>query len=87
MTEPILVKDINSGSGGSSPKNLTNINGTRYFTAYDGTNGTELWKSDGTEGGTVLVKDIRSGSVSSSLKNLTNINGTLYFRANDGTNG
>ncbi|MEB3831575.1 ELWxxDGT repeat protein, partial [Phormidium sp. CCY1219] len=53
----------------------------------DGTNGFELWKSDGTAAGTVLVKDIRSGSGSSNPSNLTNINGTLYFGADDGTNG
>ncbi|MEZ6090247.1 MAG: hypothetical protein R3C05_19910 [Pirellulaceae bacterium] len=29
------------------PGNLTNVNGTLYFTANDGTSGFELWKSDG----------------------------------------
>lgn len=36
-----------------------------FFVANDGTNGRELWKSDGTPAGTVLVKDILSGSSSS----------------------
>ena len=45
------------------PRNLTNVNGTLFFTADDGTNGRELWKSDGTAAGTVLVKDISPGSV------------------------
>ena len=44
------------------PSNLTNVNGTLFFSADDGTNGSELWKSDGTAAGTVLVKDIRPGS-------------------------
>ena len=36
------------------------------FPSHDGTNGAELWKSDGTASGTVMVKDINSGSGSSS---------------------
>ncbi|MBR9970880.1 ELWxxDGT repeat protein [Magnetospirillum sulfuroxidans] len=58
-----------------------------FFAATDGTNGTELWKSDGTAVGTVMVKDINPGSSSSSPNHLTNVNGTLYFSATDGTNG
>ena len=50
------------GSDSSYPQNLTNVNGTLFFVAYDPTNGTELWKSDGTAAGTVLVKDIVTGS-------------------------
>jgi ELWxxDGT repeat protein len=44
---------------------LTNVDGTLYFTANDGTSGYELWKSDGTEAGALRVKDIRSGAPSS----------------------
>jgi ELWxxDGT repeat protein len=40
---------------------------TLFFTAFDGVNGAELWKSDGTAAGTVLVRDIRAGSSSSNL--------------------
>ena len=54
--------------------------------ANDGTTGDEIWKSDGSEAGTVRVKDIRSDG-GSSPSNLTNVNGTLFFRANDGTTG
>jgi len=85
----VLVKDIRPGSSPSEPKNLTNVNGTLFFTATDGTNGRELWKSNGTSSGTVIVSDIRSGGPSSDSNPtfLTNVNGTLYFVANDGANG
>ncbi|MFO0845224.1 MAG: ELWxxDGT repeat protein, partial [Gemmataceae bacterium] len=102
----VLVKDVYPGSrwvngwygqyyvvNSSGPSNLTNVNGTLYFSAYDG-QGNELWKSDGTAAGTSMVKDIYpgyfGGSVypnSSNPTQLTNVNGTLYFSANDGTTG
>jgi len=64
--------------GSSYPFSWTNVNGTLYFTAFDGTND-GLWKSDGTSAGTVFVKSlIYSGFVSVS-RGLTNVNGTLYF--------
>ncbi|MFB8790888.1 MAG: ELWxxDGT repeat protein [Potamolinea sp.] len=49
----------------SSASNFTNVNGTLYFTASNGTNGIELWKTDGTASGTVFVADINPGSASS----------------------
>src|SRR5262249_24296428 len=57
--------------------------------AQDPTHGTELWKSDGTDAGTVMVKDINSGSGDGAYgtNNLTPVNGLLYFRATDGVNG
>ena len=83
-----MVKDINSGSTNSSPQYLTAIGNTLYFKATDGTNGYELWKSDGTSSGTVMVKDINSGSSSSiGTPYFTAIGNTLYFKATDGTNG
>src|SRR5262245_57028887 len=84
----VLVKDNNaSGSygGGSIPSNLTNVNGTLFFTAYDpATGGWGLWKSNGTAAGTVVVR----GGYSSSPGSLTSVNGTLFFNAmHDGTTG
>jgi ELWxxDGT repeat protein len=62
---------------------LTNVSGTLFFTANDGSTGRELWKTDGTEQGTVLVRDIVPGSGGSIPRNLTDVNGILYFAADD----
>ena len=92
VTQPgvdaIMVKDIYSGTDSSYPNYLTAIGDTLFFQADDGTHGYELWKTDGTEAGTVMVKDIRSGSGSSASPfQLTAVGGTLFFQANDGTHG
>ena len=88
-----MVKDIYPGSFGSinsAVVDLTNLNGTLYFSATDGVNGSELWKSDGTTAGTIMVKDINPGS-NSSMSGLfpyyTNSNGILYFNAYGSTPG
>ncbi len=81
----VLVKDILIDDEESN--NLTNVNGTLYFTASDGTNGYELWKSDGTEAGTVQVLDINPGTASSYPSDLTYVNGKLYFSADNGKDG
>jgi ELWxxDGT repeat protein len=86
----IQVADINVGSPlaisgpGSNPTNLTNVNGTLYFTATNGTSGIELWKSDGTADGTSLVKDIRAGAAGSNPQQLTAVGDIVYFTADDG---
>lgn len=82
-----VVKDIRPGSSGSQPKFLTMYNNEIYFSAIDGVHGRELWKTDGTEAGTVMLKDIRPGSAASDPEWLTVSNGILYFSANDGVNG
>lgn len=64
---------------GSNPAFLYEYNGAVYFSAQRPVDGRELWKTDGTEAGTVLVKDITSGSASPS--NLIEYNGLLYFTA------
>jgi len=83
----VRVKDINPGANGSIPGGFTVFNNAVYFSAFDGASGFELWKSDGTEAGTVRVKDINPGAGGSSPFGFTVLNNTLYFSADDGTNG
>jgi ELWxxDGT repeat protein len=77
---PYLVADVH-------PTALVSVGGTLYFAGDDGVHGNELWRSDGSPGGTVMIADINSGSAGSNPYALTNINGTLFFDATDGTHG
>ena len=82
-----MVADIWKGSSSGNPYNITPVGTNIFFSASDGTNGTELWISDGTAAGTKMVKDIYPGSSSSSPSYLAEVAGKVVFRANDGTNG
>lgn len=54
-----------------------------YFVGRDGSTGPELWRTDGTPGGTKLVKDITPGPEYgfNTPTSLFDMNGTLYFFA------
>jgi ELWxxDGT repeat protein len=85
-----LVKDINPTGFSASPSGFATLNGSAYFFADDGVHGVELWKSNGSAGGTQLVKDLNPGSGSSSLSHSPPplvFNNALYFFANDGAHG
>jgi ELWxxDGT repeat protein len=47
-------------------------------------NGDSLWKSDGTEAGTVKIRDFSNGIIESASQPLTVIGGKLYLFADDG---
>jgi ELWxxDGT repeat protein len=61
---------------------------TLFFVGFDSAHGYELWRTDGTEAGTVLVKDTRPGSAPGiepvTGTTLTAVGDKLFFVANDG---
>jgi len=92
INNPTTMVPANSPSHG----NFLAVGNVCYFTANDGVHGAELWKTDGTAGGTSLVADINPGSASGVGGN----NGTLlinipdsatpniiYFTADNGVDG
>jgi ELWxxDGT repeat protein len=88
------VADINPGPAGSYPgfntfrtNRFVAVNGNIYFPAGTAGAGRELWKSDGTPGGTSIVADINPGPADANPDHLTAVNGTLFFTADDGTHG
>jgi ELWxxDGT repeat protein len=82
-----LVEDIASGTDSSSPSDLIVYNNKLFFTANDGTNGAELWSSDGTSSNTSLYDDINFGSDGSNPNYKVVFNNILYFSADDGSDG
>ena len=84
---PHLVKDIATIGKSSGPSDLVEAGGTLFFVADDGLHGAEVWRSDGTVGGTTLVHDTRPGLATSGPYDLTPVGGTLYFVAGNGLDG
>ncbi|MBM7518211.1 ELWxxDGT repeat protein [Nocardioides nitrophenolicus] len=66
---------------------LAVIDHVLYFAADDGETGTELWRSDGTPGGTRLVTDLEPDGPGAlfgvSRSDTAVVDGTLYFAAAD----
>jgi ELWxxDGT repeat protein len=88
---PYLVKDLHTSPQINYAKiDLTDRGigvGVSYFAAADPAHGAELWRSDGTPGGTERLTDICAGPCSS-LPAATAVHaGRVFFRANDGFSG
>jgi ELWxxDGT repeat protein len=97
-----LVADMNTTSptASSDPQQFTavNVSGTdvkSFFTADNGVNGRELWRTDGTTAGTGMCKDIVAGAASSDPADLTAVtllnglmnNPTLFFTVDSDGSG
>ncbi len=81
-TGAVKVKDVSWHSDSSSSiTQMTNVNGTLFFSADDPTYGIQLWKSNGTEAGTVMVSESMAQNGSTYPSGLTNLNGKLIFTA------
>ena len=81
-----VIKEIFNGPYSTTVGNCSlTINGVTFFSAGDGTTGTELWRTDGTANGTFLLKDIYPGGSGSNPQEFVNYNGNLFFIATTAT--
>jgi len=84
-----MVKDLNTGSAGSSPANPIIVNNTLLFSAETVDVGVELWAYSVNNNTVWLVADINNGTDSSMLLNrmMVNVGNTIYFNADNGNLG
>src|SRR5436190_1213853 len=80
---PLLLRAL----PGQRIEEVTALGDSVYFTVDDGAHGIEVWKSDGTAGGTHLLKDIAPGATPSRPNALVAMGAHLYFFADDGEHG
>ena len=77
-----IIKDINTRTGSSIPHSMKEIGGITYFgvsslnASEDSLDKLGLWRTDGTESGTVLIKEFGSGDF---IRNLMDVEGAVYF--------
>jgi ELWxxDGT repeat protein len=85
LSNATLVKDINTGPAVGTVYTLGAIGNWAVFAEDDAVHGVELWRSNGTKGGTFRLKDINPGPDGSNPQLLITVGTTMYFTANDGT--
>jgi ELWxxDGT repeat protein len=90
--EPELVADLFPGEARPAGPTLELsparvVAGDLYFPGWDAAHGWELWRSDGTAGGTRRVTDVCPGRCDSFPSVLGSFAGEVYFLASDGVSG
>lgn len=79
-----------SAIGGSQAYNANvqqnySFNGYVYFSADDGTNGSELWRMSFSDGSFELIQDLNTGIANGLPQYLTSDGSNLYYIASDGS--
>lgn len=87
MVANIRINDSNPNDFYFHISNMTVVGNRLFFSADNNIIGSELWVSDGLEGGTKLVKDIFPGVIPSSPGSFVVFNSKLFFAADDNNNG
>ena len=78
-----ILKDINPGTESSNPSDFFFYRDELFFVANDGVNGSAIWKTDGTEEGTVLFQDPSTTEFGTPRFFTEAANGWLYYNYNE----
>jgi len=87
---PYRVADLAPGSASSFAQGaaqLADADGPLLFRADDGRGGLQLWRSDGSAGGTAALATAALGSTSASSSSFAWVRPQLFFDADDGVHG
>jgi trimeric autotransporter adhesin len=87
-TTPKKITDLNPNvTLGISYNAIGVVGDIFYFSASDGQHGYELWRTDGTAGGTYMLRDINQNIASSNPELMFGVGNYLYFLADDVSHG
>ncbi len=78
-TTVFIVKDFQFANETTSdkPQHFVNVNGTLFFSAKNSAaGGRQIWKSNGTNAGTVPMSNTANGFI---VSEITHVNGTVFF--------